>query len=157
MRDADEVVMVDLTPALLLNRLLRGVIYSADKAQKAMDHFFKESDVESRCANWPWRGDGLRNWRERASPWRWRAARRICRQLRPRRWRASTAILVSTSPQTTLRRCCGGDRRMRGLLAGRLQLAVHISGGEQPGEEESDEVARITSTLRATCISITRR
>jgi two-component system sensor histidine kinase KdpD len=45
MRDADEVVMVDLTPRALLNRLLRGVIYSADKAQKAMDHFFKESTL----------------------------------------------------------------------------------------------------------------
>jgi two-component system, OmpR family, sensor histidine kinase KdpD len=45
LRQADEVVMVDLTPRALLNRLLRGVIYSQDKAQKAMDHFFKESTL----------------------------------------------------------------------------------------------------------------
>jgi len=45
LRQADEVVMVDLTPRALLNRLLRGVIYSQEKAQKAMDHFFKESTL----------------------------------------------------------------------------------------------------------------
>ncbi len=45
LRQADEVVMVDLTPRALLNRLLRGVIYSADKAQKAMEHFFRESTL----------------------------------------------------------------------------------------------------------------
>jgi two-component system sensor histidine kinase KdpD len=45
LRQADEVVMVDLTPRALLNRLLRGVIYAQDKAQKAMDHFFKESTL----------------------------------------------------------------------------------------------------------------
>jgi two-component system sensor histidine kinase KdpD len=45
LRQADEVVMVDLTPRALLNRLLRGVIYSQDKAQTALDHFFKESTL----------------------------------------------------------------------------------------------------------------
>ncbi len=43
--DADEVVMVDLTPRALLNRLLRGVVYPPEKAQRAMDHFFKESTL----------------------------------------------------------------------------------------------------------------
>jgi len=45
MREADEVVMVDLTPRALLNRLLRGVVYPADKARRAMDHFFQESTL----------------------------------------------------------------------------------------------------------------
>jgi two-component system sensor histidine kinase KdpD len=44
-REAGEVVMVDLTPRALLNRLQRGVIYRADKVQRAMDHFFKESTL----------------------------------------------------------------------------------------------------------------
>jgi two-component system sensor histidine kinase KdpD len=45
LRQADEVVMVDLTPRALLNRLMRGVVYPADKARRAMDYFFKESTL----------------------------------------------------------------------------------------------------------------
>jgi len=45
MQQADQVVMVDLTPRALLNRLARGVVYSAEKAQKAVEHFFQESTL----------------------------------------------------------------------------------------------------------------
>ena len=41
-READEVIMVDLTPRALLNRLERGVVYAPDKARQAVQHFFKE-------------------------------------------------------------------------------------------------------------------
>jgi two-component system sensor histidine kinase KdpD len=44
-KQADEVVMVDLTPRALLNRLERGVVYPPDKAQRAMQNFFKESTL----------------------------------------------------------------------------------------------------------------
>jgi two-component system sensor histidine kinase KdpD len=40
---AAEVVLVDLTPRALLNRLDRGVVYAPDKAQRAKENFFKES------------------------------------------------------------------------------------------------------------------
>jgi two-component system sensor histidine kinase KdpD len=40
-RDAEEVVLVDLTPDALLNRLARGAVYAPDKAQKAKENFFK--------------------------------------------------------------------------------------------------------------------
>jgi two-component system, OmpR family, sensor histidine kinase KdpD len=42
---AVEVVMVDVTPRALLNRLERGVVYPADKAKRALDNFFKESTL----------------------------------------------------------------------------------------------------------------
>ncbi|MEO5923509.1 MAG: histidine kinase [Bryobacteraceae bacterium] len=42
MQQADEVVMVDVPPPALVNRLLRGVVYPPDKAKKALEHFFKE-------------------------------------------------------------------------------------------------------------------
>ena len=42
---AGEVVMVDLTPRALLNRLERGVIYPPEKARRALDNFFKESTL----------------------------------------------------------------------------------------------------------------
>ena len=42
LKRADEIVLVDLTPRALLNRLDRGVVYSPDKAERAKVHFFKE-------------------------------------------------------------------------------------------------------------------
>jgi len=42
---ADEVIFVDLTPRALRNRLERGVVYAPDKAQKAMENFFIESNL----------------------------------------------------------------------------------------------------------------
>ena len=44
-RQADEVVTVDLTPRSLLHRLERGVVYSRDKAEKAFQNFFRESTL----------------------------------------------------------------------------------------------------------------
>ena len=44
---ADEVVFVDLTPRALRNRLERGVVYAPDKAQKAMENFFTESNLSA--------------------------------------------------------------------------------------------------------------
>jgi two-component system sensor histidine kinase KdpD len=41
-KQADEVVMVDLTPRALLNRLARGVVYPRERARAALDNFFKE-------------------------------------------------------------------------------------------------------------------
>ncbi len=45
LKQADEVVMVDLTPRALLNRLARGVVYPPDRARAALDNFFKESTL----------------------------------------------------------------------------------------------------------------
>ena len=45
MQQADQVVMVDLTPRALLNRLARGVVYSPEKAKRALENFFQESTL----------------------------------------------------------------------------------------------------------------
>jgi two-component system sensor histidine kinase KdpD len=44
-QEADEVVVVDVTPRALLHRLERGVVYSQDKARLAMENFFTESNL----------------------------------------------------------------------------------------------------------------
>ena len=41
-KQASEVVLIDLPPRALLNRLQRGVVYGTEKAQKALDNFFQE-------------------------------------------------------------------------------------------------------------------
>lgn len=47
LKAADEVVMVDLTPRALLNRLARGVVYSPERAKSALQNFFKESTLSA--------------------------------------------------------------------------------------------------------------
>jgi two-component system sensor histidine kinase KdpD len=42
---ADEVIMVDLTPRALLHRLQRGVVYERGKAEQALQNFFRESTL----------------------------------------------------------------------------------------------------------------
>jgi len=44
-KQADEVVMVDVTPEALINRLKRGVVYAPDKATKALENFFREQSL----------------------------------------------------------------------------------------------------------------
>ena len=44
-QQADEVVMVDLTPRALLHRLERGVVYRREQAERAMRNFFRESTL----------------------------------------------------------------------------------------------------------------
>jgi two-component system sensor histidine kinase KdpD len=44
-QQADEVLMVDLTPRALLHRLQRGVVYESGKAEQALQKFFRESTL----------------------------------------------------------------------------------------------------------------
>ena len=43
--DADEIVLVDVTPETLQERLLEGKIYAADKIQQSLDNFFHRRNL----------------------------------------------------------------------------------------------------------------
>jgi two-component system sensor histidine kinase KdpD len=45
--EADDLVFIDLTPQALHNRLERGVVYAPEKAQRAMENFFTESNLSA--------------------------------------------------------------------------------------------------------------
>ncbi len=45
--EADEVVLVDVTPRALRHRLERGVVYAPEKAEQAMTHFFAEQNLSA--------------------------------------------------------------------------------------------------------------
>jgi two-component system sensor histidine kinase KdpD len=45
MKQAEEIVMVDLPPLALIHRLERGVVYTPEKATFALQNFFKESNL----------------------------------------------------------------------------------------------------------------
>jgi two-component system, OmpR family, sensor histidine kinase KdpD len=44
-QQADEVVIIDLSPRALLHRLERGVIYDREKVERALHNFFRESTL----------------------------------------------------------------------------------------------------------------
>ncbi len=44
-RQASEVIMVDVTPEALINRLKRGAVYEPQKAEQALANFFKEQTL----------------------------------------------------------------------------------------------------------------
>lgn len=44
-QNADETVMVDVTPRALIHRLERGVVYAPAKAQSALENFFTETNL----------------------------------------------------------------------------------------------------------------
>jgi two-component system sensor histidine kinase KdpD len=45
MERVDEIVLADLTPQALQNRMLRGDIYPVDRAQRALSHFFRPGNL----------------------------------------------------------------------------------------------------------------
>lgn len=47
LRDADEVVMVDITPRALLHRLERGDIYRPEKVAQAKENWFREGNLSA--------------------------------------------------------------------------------------------------------------
>jgi two-component system sensor histidine kinase KdpD len=44
-KQADEIVLVDVTAEALINRLKRGVVYAPEKAAQALENFFKEQSL----------------------------------------------------------------------------------------------------------------
>jgi two-component system, OmpR family, sensor histidine kinase KdpD len=44
-QQADEVVIIDLSPRALLHRFVRGVIYDREKVERALQNFFRESTL----------------------------------------------------------------------------------------------------------------
>jgi two-component system sensor histidine kinase KdpD len=44
-KEASQIVLIDLPPRALLNRLQRGVVYRPDGAERAMENFFKEATL----------------------------------------------------------------------------------------------------------------
>ena len=55
--DADEVILVDLSPDALQQRLRAGKVYPADRAEAALQNFFRADNLQrcasSRSARWP--------------------------------------------------------------------------------------------------------
>lgn len=138
---AEEVVMVDLTPGALRHRLERGVIYSAEKARQAMEHFFTESNLSAL--------------REMALRHTAHEVEGRLDDLRPAPGRtASTApgrqdcILVCLTARPSAAMLIRRGKRVADYLQARC-LAIHVTGSGRGVENpETEAVARHLSFAR---------
>ncbi len=135
---ADEVVLVDLTPDDLLQRLKEGKVYFSEQAERAIQHFFRKGNLLA-----------LRELALR------RTADRVDTQMRSYRiehvarapvWKAQDALLVGIGPR-------GGDEvlvRSAARLAAALDVRWHAVYVETPALARLPEPRRraILATLR---------
>ena len=126
--EADEVVLVDLTPRALRNRIERGVVYAPEKARQALDNFFAEGNLTA-----------LRELAIRHT------AHEVEEKLAapPRDERILICLTGSPSSANLIRR----GKRMADYLQADC-LAVHVA----TSQEEGDPVERHMNFARNLCI-----
>lgn len=130
-KQAGEVVMVDVTPRALLNRLERGVVYPPEKAKRALENFFKESslvalremalrqtahEVEERLEH---EHEG-QTAEETSEP-----------DLRPRRLEDAVVIYISDDPSTAM--LIRRGRRVADVIHAKCYAAVIVEGEDLHG------------------------
>jgi two-component system sensor histidine kinase KdpD len=130
LHEADEVVLVDITPEALINRLERGVIYNKEKVTQALSNFFREGNLSA-----------LREiaMREAAhsvdeSMEEYRKERRISET-----WATHDRILVCISPTCPSLRLLRRGWRMAQRLKGEI-VAVYVE--DHPADKNCQEVLK---------------
>ena len=165
---ADEVVLVDLTTAALLNRLRRGVVYDVDKIPGALANFFKRENLVAL------RELALRKTAEEVDEFLERITAGE-EALHP--WAAEERIVVCIRPSPVAAKLIRRGHRLAKRFQGRLwvlhvrthaqiggagkrqveqlfELARELGGevAEVEGDSVSEEILRFTRDHRATYI-----
>jgi len=123
---ADEVVMIDLTPQALLHRLQRGVVYGREKAERAMSNFFRESTLVAlrELAMRETAHEVEHRTTVDAAP----AARRAAGVDAARRERHKILVLITADPATAM--AIRRAKRIADFLGAEcFAVAVHPTGG----------------------------
>jgi two-component system sensor histidine kinase KdpD len=129
LEQADEIRLVDLPPAELLERLQEGKVYVPAQARRAMEGFFKKGSLTAL------RELALRQTAERVDE-QARSEKRV--QGVARAWPLAERILVCVSSSPTSARLVRGARRMATRL-GAEWIAVYV---ETPADLRTSEDAR---------------
>jgi len=163
---ADEIVLVDLTTAALLNRLRRGVVYDLDKIPGALANFFKRENLTAL------RELALRKTAEEVDDFLERITEGE-EALHP--WAAEERILVCVRPSAVAPKLIRRGHRLAKRFQGRFwvlhvrthaqiggqrevgelfELAEELGGNavEVAGDAVSDEILRFARDHRATYI-----
>jgi two-component system sensor histidine kinase KdpD len=124
--EADEVVFVDLTPRALRNRLERGVVYGTEKAKRAMENFFVETNLTA-----------LREMAMRHT------AHEVEEKLAPSPWSESAAAAAAAGTGPAGAGPTGRKERILICLTGSPSSAMLIRRGK-----------RVADYLQADCLAI---
>lgn len=135
--EADEVVLVDLTPDALINRLRRGVVYDVKNVDKALTNFFTPEKLSA-----------LRELALR------RTAEEVDEELRELEqegstWAAVDAILVTVTPREASMRLVRRGYRLAERLQGVLHVAyIHTPDHPRLAEKERSELDSVFALAR---------
>jgi two-component system sensor histidine kinase KdpD len=133
LEDADEVVLVDLSPEELQERLRAGKVYPKDRAEVALDNFFRADKLAAL------RELALREVAEGVE------ARRVTRTLEPLSKQAvAERVLALVEPQAKSQRIM----RRAWRSAQRLGTTMDAVWVRKPGQEPTDEEATQLAALR---------
>jgi two-component system sensor histidine kinase KdpD len=164
--EADEVVMVDLTPRALLNRLQRGVVYGREKAERAAQNFFREQtlvalrelalrqaahEVEHRMADGPRKRHKILVW-VTASP---KTAMVIRRAKRVSDFLGAECFAVAVQPTGDLSGLAAADRE---AIERHLNFArnLHIETRILEGDDVASTLVEFGRRNQVTQIFLTR-
>jgi two-component system sensor histidine kinase KdpD len=139
--DADEVVLIDVTPAELIARLQQGKVYKAERVPSALNGFFRIENLEAL------REVALRQVAEGVE------AKRLVRALVPQA--VGERLLALVTPQASSQRIVRRAWRSAQRLSAELDILTVVAPGRDPGPEEAeqlDALRRLGSLLGATVL-----
>ena len=142
---ADEVVLVDLTTAALLNRLRRGVVYDLDKIPGALANFFKRENLVAL------RELALRKTAEEVDEFLERITQGE-EALHP--WAAEERILVCIRPNDVAAKLIRRGHRLAKRFQGRfwvLHVRTHAQVG---GGREVEQLFELAEELGGKCVEV---
>ena len=131
--EADEIVMVDVTPRALIHRLERGVVYGPAKAQQALENFFTETNLTA-----------LREL----------ALRQTAHQVEGTREKSSERILIHLTDDPSTAMLIRRGKRMADYLNAEC-LAVYVAQGSDLPAERKKAVERHLGFARSLHIETT--
>src|SRR5258708_742429 len=131
--EADEIVMVDVTPRALVRRLERGVVYGPAKAQQALENFFTETNLTA-----------LREL----------ALRQTAHQVEGTQEKSSERILIHLTDDPSTAMLIRRGKRMADYLNSQC-LAVYVAQGSDLTAERNKAVERHLGFARSLHIETT--
>ncbi|MCB9896704.1 MAG: sensor histidine kinase KdpD [Planctomycetes bacterium] len=145
--ESDEIEVVDIAPDELLERFREGKVYGRPQARRAMEGFFRKSNLVA-----------LREISLRRAADRMNAQVQTARRGRgaTRAWATQVRVLVCVGPSPTTQRVVRTARRIAaGLRAEWIAAAVSVPGGGDPGDAERQLAhLRLAETLGAEVVTL---
>jgi two-component system sensor histidine kinase KdpD len=142
---ADEVVLVDLTTAALLNRLRRGVVYDLDKIPGALTNFFKRENLAAL------RELALRKTAEEVDDFLERITAGE-EALHP--WAAEERILVCIRPNVVAPKLIRRGHRLAKRFQGRLWVLHVRTHAQVGGRHDVEQLFELAEELGAEAVEV---